>query len=316
MRKALILIVLPGFVSLLSIAEGMPHGKTSLHAGAARVSARPIAQVRVGALEGKGHGTWDLGKMQKSVLSPNPTVQSPTPALLPIVSQPDITLSDQIFLDHVLRQAPTLCRESIKHLVVRYPSTTLKPGDIERGQATASTMILRGPLAMLAKQEQAEMIGVIFHECGHIVDLGALQGSPRSGESAYPDGHVPTFNDDPSRAFYEISWETPTKLRRGARKEDFVSGYAKKSDAFEDLAESFVYYALHERAFRERAGSSPVLARKLAWLETHVFKDFHSPIASESWPAGRSSAKIAKQSEGWDGTIAWDVTKLEHMLEF
>lgn len=305
MRKALVLIVIPSLLTSLSIAEGSTHGKTAVSARSAFAPAR--AKVRV------------VHPASRYRLASSVALEESRP-LLPIVDQPDIRPDDQLFLDRVLRIAPTLCRENIEHLVVRYPSDRGRAGDppIERGQATASTMILRGPLATLSSKEQAEMIGVIIHECGHIVDLGALQGSPRSGESSYPDGHVPTYNDDQSRTFYEISWENVSQRREDARDEDFVSGYAK-ADPFEDLAESLVYFALHERAFRERAVQNPLLARKLEWLETYVFKDANSPIASESWPASRSLARPAEpfgRGEGWDGTIAWDVTKLAHALAF
>jgi len=269
MRKALIPIGILGvLLSSLSIAEGSPQGKTFVDTRSASAIVRAKVRLVHRAEESK--------------------------ALLPIVQQPDIHPDDQMFLDRVLRQAPALCRENIEQLVVRYDPRA------ERGQATASTMILRGPLASLPRREQSEMVGVIFHECGHISDLGALQGSPRSGKSAYPDGNIPTYTDDPSLSFYAISWEDPTTIRSDAAKEDFVSGYAKESDAFEDLAESFVYFALHEQAFRERAENNSALARKLAWMETYIFKNAHPLLASESW----------------DGTIAWDVTKLPGNLDF
>lgn len=280
MRKCAVLIVVLGLLSSPSIAEEGSEGKSML--SAPRHSALTRARVRVVS---RARGT----------KGPDVNVLLPSSrALLPVVNQPDIHPSDRVFLDRILRAVPATCRSNIEHLVVRYPSTSLRASDIERGQATASTMILRGPLASIPPKEQAEMTGVIFHECGHIVDLGALEGSPHSGKSAYPDGHVPTYNDDPSRLFYEISWRNVASVRPEAREADFVSGYAQ-ADPFEDIAESLVYYALHEGAFRERARENPVLARKLQWMETYVFTEKHAPLASEAW----------------DGTIAWDVTKLK-----
>ncbi|MEK7136858.1 MAG: hypothetical protein AAB853_01100 [Patescibacteria group bacterium] len=215
---------------------------------------------------------------------------SSRPPLLPVVAQSDILPEDQIFLDRILRSLPPLCTQNLEQVVVRYTENA------ERGQATATTMILRGPLASLPENEKKEMAAVIVHElCGHGVDLGMLRGTRESGESAYPDGHIATFNDDPSAAFYAISWKNSEEKFSEARKDHFVTGYAMH-DPFEDIAESITYFALQEQAFRERAAGNPVLAAKLRWIETYVF------------PEGKGLALGA----GWNGSIAWDATKIAY----
>jgi hypothetical protein len=48
-----------------------------------------------------------------------------------------------------------------------------------------------------------------------------------------------------------------------------------------------------EEAFRERASTNPVIAAKLAWIETYLPK----------------REKLAT-GQLWDGYVAWDATKL------
>jgi hypothetical protein len=206
-------------------------------------------------------------------------------ALLTVVDQDDIRPGDKILLDKILRWMPPPCRNNIDQLVVRYDPKA------ERGLSSASTILLRGGMSM------PETIAVMIHECGHIIDLGGLQGTRAAEESVFPDGPVATFADDPSVAFYTISWETTRRRRSSARSEDFVSGYAQ-DDPFEDLAESVTYYALHKKAFEERAKTNGAIAKKLAWVKTYVFTD----------------DSLLPESKGWDGKVVWDVTKLEHTL--
>lgn len=207
-------------------------------------------------------------------------------SLLPVVDQDDIEPADRLLLDKALRWMPPLCRNQLKHLVVRYDEKA------ERGQATASAIILRGGMA------KSETVAVLIHECGHVIDLGAYKGTARSGESRFPDGDAPTYNDDLSVEFYQISWQNSLKRKGSAGKSDFVSGYAMK-DPWEDFSESIVYFALHQEEFVERAETNEALAAKLAWVEAYVFG-----------PEFKTA-----ESGSWDGEIVWDVTKMEHGLK-
>ena len=221
-------------------------------------------------------------------------------SLLPIVAQPDILPEDQIFLDRVLRALPRPCREGMRHLVVRYPS--LEPGDIERGQSTATTVILRGPLSGLGGTERTEMIAVIVHEtCGHSVDLGLLQGSPRAGESSFPDGWIPTYRDDPSVRFYRISWLTAERQHRKNTRANFVSGYARH-DPFEDFAETATMYVLQNATLRALAESNEMLAAKEAFMRDEVFGPDFVPFPGIPLDLGEERV--------------WDVTKLPHGFDF
>ena len=152
----------------------------------------------------------------------------------------------------------------------------------------------RGVVLLSGTVPDTEFLGLLQHEAlGHFRDITCVTGTEQSGASAFRDGQEPVWNDDPSAAFYRISWTNEKTVRSTARPEDFVTGYARKGDSFEDLAESVTYYVSQENAFRLRARSNPVLARKLKWLETHMPKP----------------GRIA-EGEAWNGEIAWDATKL------
>ena len=228
-----------------------------------------------------------IGEIASVKILPAEKAHAAASPLLPIVDQEDIQPDDRLLLDTVLRWMPPFCPNQLKHLVVRYDPKA------ERGQATASAILLRGGMA------KSETIAVLIHECGHVIDLGTYKGTMSAGESRFPDGDTPTYNDDPSVEFYKISWQNSLMKKSGASKSDFVSGYAMK-DPWEDIGESIVYFALHKEEFAKRAKKNEVLAQKLAWVEAYVFG-----------PTFKTA-----ESGAWDGKIVWDVTKMEHGLSF
>lgn len=176
------------------------------------------------------------------------------------------------------------CLEKLETFVVMYDSRK------RRGLAGKGVILIRGDVP------DKELAGLLIHEgLGHFRDITCITGTEESGASAFRDGDDAIYNDDPSVAFYGISWVDGKTRKTGAKREDFVTGYAYEGDNFEDLAESVTYYMTREGDFRLRAASNAILARKLVWLETHM-------------PKTRSVAESGRPS--WDGIIAWDATKL------
>lgn len=285
MRKTPFLIGFLGILCVATVAQAFPGGK-SIETPEIRVeileAAPPMARVRV--IENIP-SVIDVSHVAARVEEVPPA----TP-LLSIVDQPDIEEGDRLFLDRVLKALPALCRNNIENIVVRYDPKA------ERGQATATTMLLRGPMHSLSEEKKAEMIGVITHECGHIISLNALRGMKADGESPFPDGSVPTYNG-PAAAFYAISWENSTTMRQGMHDADFVSGYAK-DNPFEDIAEAITYFILQENSFRMRAAENAVLQEKLQWVETFIADADFTPAVSSTW----------------NGKIPWDTTKLQHQF--
>jgi hypothetical protein len=206
--------------------------------------------------------------------------------LLAIVQQPDIKEEDQILSDNILRLVfPAQCEDGVLKKFYVYYGSDLK----SRGYAGANTLIIQ------ARKNKDEQRGLLIHEASHVLDLGCLTGTAASGESSFKDGRTVMYQDDPSVAFYSISWMTENIQKKGTKKADFVSGYAA-SNVFEDLSESVTYYVLAKEAFVTRAKTNKALAAKLAWIETYVF------------PGG---VKVADGTK-WNGTIPWDATKLSY----
>jgi len=163
---------------------------------------------------------------------------------------------------------------------------------VSRGLANSKKIILNtGNI-----DTNAELKAVFVHELGHIVDLGKLQG--QSGrQSEFRDGSRPIWTDDPSLAFYRLSWINSDKRQRGHSKHDFVSGYAM-SNPFEDFAESYIFYRLHGAKFRAATTKSEALGKKYAFMRDKVFagKEFQTDRYVENYIPG----------------LIWDVTLLEY----
>lgn len=177
---------------------------------------------------------------------------------------------------------PRSCIEKLQTFNVLYDNPK------QRGLAGYGVVLVSGNVP------DNEFRGLLMHEgLGHFQEITCLAGNKKSGASAFRDGDQPVWNDDPSTRFYAVSWTNEHERKPGAGKEDFVTGYAYKGDSFEDLAESVTYYMTQKDAFRERAATNAALAAKFAWIETHM----------------PTLAPMAK-GERWNGTIAWDATKL------
>jgi hypothetical protein len=103
-----------------------------------------------------------------------------------------------------------------------------------------------------------EMLSVFIHEFGHYIDIYSFEGD---------------FSGiDKSKEFYDISWESTKILLAGQEQKDFVSGYAM-TNKYEDFAESFVYYVLHNQSFETKSQKSEILRDKYEFFKNKVFRD-------------------------------------------
>jgi len=178
-----------------------------------------------------------------------------------------------------LKRCKSLVYRTLKSLpqepVKRLKNLTLYFNDEgRRGLGGGGTIILR-----CQNLEDAELVGVLVHEMGHITDTGVLNGTSESGYGGFMDGSNPVYKNDPSMAFYGLSFENETTLKADATEYDFVSGYAM-SDPFEDFAESYAYYILHGDEFRELLKSNTILQEKYDYLKTRVFdgKEYYNGV--------------------------------------
>ncbi len=205
--------------------------------------------------------------------------------LLAVVNHEDITQRHQVIADNTLRSLPPQCRDNLRTFYVNYD---VNPKN--RGLGGADTIIIVGNVP------DAEFRALLVHECGHVADLGGFRGTPSSGTTEFMDGNEPIYGNDPSVAFYRISWDNASTRKQGASKADFVSGYAM-SDPFEDFAESFAYYVLQKKDFARLAKKNKAIAAKYAWFEKHL-------------SGVMTTVAMGKNVRG--AKEPWDVTKLPY----
>ena len=212
----------------------------------------------------------------------------PKPQLLPVVDHADIREEHKLIANEVLLAMPERCRDTLRNFYVRYDNPKT------RGLAGKNTLILSGNLP------ETEFRALFIHELGHVFDLShetnCLHGTPESGNSTFRDGADTMYKNDPSVVFYQISWLNEKTQKPTAKPEDFVTGYAVW-DTYEDFAESFVYFVLHNGVFLQRATENAALAQKYDWFSTHL---------------DPKTGKIATSEHQWNGTVPWDATKLAY----
>lgn len=185
-------------------------------------------------------------------------------------------------IETALRKLPLAHAESVKNIILDYSAQA------HRGLGGNSMIILRA-----VNMDTEEMIGVLVHELGHNVDYATLIPETEEQKSAFTDGTLTLYESDPSLDFYRISWLSNGKQKDGVTNMDFVSGYAV-SDPFEDFAESYVYYVLHNKDFKVLATSSEAIYAKYQFMKYRVFegKEFDT-----------GDGQIDKEQRPWDITV-------------
>ena len=162
----------------------------------------------------------------------------------------------------VYRTLKSLPSEPVKHL----KNLTLYFSDTgRRGLGGGDTIILR-----CQNVTDEELVGVLVHEIGHIMDTGVMKGTRDTGISSFMDGAKPVYEDDPSLNFYRLGWADEKTVRWNVTDKDFVSGYAM-TDPYEDFAETYAFYILHGNEFRELMQHNDILKKKYTFLKTRVF---------------------------------------------
>lgn len=158
----------------------------------------------------------------------------------------------------------------IKKLTLSFDPTS------RRGLAGGDTMIIR-----CANVSENELMAVVIHEVGHIVDTGVnLSSKEQKLKSSFMDGSLPVYQDDPSASFYGESFLDSRTRKVAVDELDFVSGYAM-TDPFEDFAESYLYYILHGNAFRKLTESSEILKEKYEFMKNSVFNNKEFDLENE-----------------------------------
>lgn len=105
-------------------------------------------------------------------------------------------------------------------------------------------------------QEKEEILSVFIHEFWHYIDLYFLEKKL-----------IKDISDD----FYNISWEKTKVIKAWFSEKDFVSGYAM-TNKYEDFAETFIYFVLHNKDFLEKTKKSEILEEKYNFLISYIFR--------------------------------------------
>lgn len=103
----------------------------------------------------------------------------------------------------------------------------------------------------------SEFLAVSIHEFAHFYDLYILQKKNWIDISDY---------------FYDISWQETKIIKPTLTKKDFVSWYSM-TNKYEDFAETFTYYVLHNSDFLEKSKTSEILKKKYNFFSKYIFYD-------------------------------------------
>lgn len=188
-----------------------------------------------------------------------------------------------------LQKLPAAHVATIRNIILDYNE------EAHRGLGGSSMVILRA-----VNMGTDEMLSVLVHELAHNVDFGYLEPTRNTRESSFKDGQLPLYESDPSLDFYRISWLKNDQRRKAANNMDFVSGYAM-SDPFEDFAETYTYYVLHNKDFKALAASSDALLAKYRFMKYRVF-------GGNEFDTGDGEVRLF--------TRPWDVTILGYDLSY
>lgn len=104
-----------------------------------------------------------------------------------------------------------------------------------------------------------ELVSVFIHELAHYIDIYFLNND---NEDDY----------DYSKDFYDLAWDSTKTIKANMKWNDFVSWYSM-TNKYEDFAETFTYYVLHNEDFQLKAKDSAILRQKYDFFGKHIFKN-------------------------------------------
>ena len=180
--------------------------------------------------------------------------------------------------------------KGVKNLTLSFDPT------MRRGLAGGNTMIIR-----CVNISEKDLVGVITHELGHIVDTGVLNPSKSDKRTTFVDRGKIVYSSDPSVEMYSVSWEDNRSFT--GQRSDAVSGYAT-SNPYEEFAETYAMYVLHGPLFRFYAAHNRSLDAKYDFMKDVVFDGAEYDFAPEKLPTILESR-----------TRVYDVTRLDYDME-
>lgn len=107
--------------------------------------------------------------------------------------------------------------------------------------------------------KNSELIAVFIHELAHYIDIYYLNDD---NDEDY----------DNSNNFYDIAWDSTKTIKSNMKWWDFVSWYSM-TNKYEDFAETFTYYILHNSDFLKKTENSQVLKQKYDFFWKYLFEN-------------------------------------------
>lgn len=203
------------------------------------------------------------------------TIAMLTTPLFPSIDFQNVELLTTDFVD---------CKETVKRGLQLVPTehitkleTIVLHDDVNsrRGLANKNTIYLRCSIP------EAELIAVLIHEIGHVVDLSYID--KKDGlVTDFGFENFPVYSDDDSLDYYHLSWSDCSETLQ-ENVTDFVSEYAMSS-CYEDFAETYTYYLLHNSDFTMAKDYNLALFSKYYFMKNITFADVvvNSPLTVAS----------------------------------
>ncbi len=165
-----------------------------------------------------------------------------------------------------------------------------------RWLASHDKVYIHVPMIKSAK----EFAKVLTHELWHTVDLGLIQGKNNSAfDPLFTEfGKLAFRIDDPSLAYYALSWDGETVRKSAGGEQNFCSWYGA-SNPFEDFAECFNAYLNHHQYMYVLAQSDPIINKKYQFFANLFDGDY---IYSSSRDVATARTYIKTQKRPWDTT--------------
>jgi hypothetical protein len=187
---------------------------------------------------------------------------------------------------------PTEHVEAVHKLTLSFDPT------VRRGSAGGNTMIIR-----CVNVEAAELVAIVIHELGHVVDTGLLHATSLGSTSSFVDRGKVVYSSDPSVDLYSISWQDNRSFTEHDETQDFVSLYAM-TNPYEEFADAYLMYVLHGPLFRFYGYRNDSLEEKYAFMRDVVFDGFEFDFAPEELPT------IVESNDR-----VYDISQLDFVLE-
>lgn len=138
---------------------------------------------------------------------------------------------------------------------------------------------------------------VLTHELGHVIDFSIVKWSATQKNIVFTEfGKEQRSIDDPSLAYYALSWIDENTRKKWMTEKEFVSGYAMKW-IYEDIAESTNLRFNHNEYFHNLAKENPILMEKYKYFSELYHNTYYHTSMSTSTPR--------------EDERAWDTTRLD-----